>query len=224
MTIKNFSSHFFTAFLLLSFSLPSYGATLEGKVQVFLQKGKDKILLQDHSGVVIYLIGYKQSPQSPPRPLVLGQKGKQFTSHLLPIVKGETIDFPNYDKVYHNIFSVSKSARFDLGLYDEGKSKSYQFKRIGVANVFCNIHPQMRSTVLVLPNRGFTVTDSKGNFRIEEIPSGKHLVRAWLKGAGKFKTKLNFVADKVHNLQISLTQKKPPEAHLNKYGQPYKKF
>jgi len=203
--------------------IPTNAAELTGTITIQVQQGSEQFTKEDHGGVVIYLIGYKEPP-GPNRSLSIPQQNKQFVKEILPTVKGETVAFPNRDSVYHNIFSLSKNARFDLGLYKDGASKSYKFKRIGITKIFCNIHPQMRTTVMVLPNRGFTVSDKSGKYQIMSIPDGTYTVRIWLKNAKRFRRKVSFQGDQVQTLDIPLRQILKPEKHFNKFGQPYSRF
>src|SRR4029078_815115 len=95
-----------------------------------------------------------------PRPkthAIIKQREKQFEPPLTVVVKGTTIDFPNEDKIFHNVFSVSRAARFDLGLYKSGTAKSVEMKRAGVVDVYCNIHPDMIAKVKVLDNAYYTI-------------------------------------------------------------------
>ena len=118
--------------------------SIEGKIRV-LKDGKPR---PDSSNVVVYIEGVPASVAE--RKAAIRQKNLQFEPRVSVVVKGTTVDFPNEDKVYHNVFSNSRSARFDLGLYRSGSSKAVQFKREGVVDVFCNIHPDMSSRVLVV--------------------------------------------------------------------------
>ena len=83
------------------------------------------------------------------------QKGKMFTPHILPIMTGTTVDFPNSDPIFHNAFSSYNGQIFDVGLYPPGTSKSVRFTRPGVVRVFCNIHPTMSAIILVLEHALF---------------------------------------------------------------------
>ena len=97
----------------------------------------------DHSGVVLWLTAVG-APVVPPATghFRLAQKNKQFEPHLLVIPVGSTVDFPNLDPFFHNVFSLYKGKRFDLGLYEAGSSRSVHFDRPGVSFIFCNIHPR----------------------------------------------------------------------------------
>jgi len=109
----------------------------------------------------------------------LDQQNETFVPHLLAIVAGTTVDFPNNDRTYHNVFSLSKTRTFNLGRYAAGHSKSVRFDRPGIVRVFCDIHAHMSAYVLVFAHRYFVVTDEDGRYRIENVPPGIYTVIAW---------------------------------------------
>ena len=113
-----------------------------------------------------------------PRPR-LSQKDQAFAPRVLPVAAGSTVDFPNLDPIYHNVFSPSPLKRFDLGKYPRGHSKSVSFGRPGVVNVYCDIHSDMEAFVLVLPNRAFTQPGAAGGFELPPLPNGRYTVRVW---------------------------------------------
>ena len=107
------------------------------------------------------------------------QKNESFLPHILPILKGSTVVFPNSDPIYHNVFSLSKPASFDLGRYPRGATRSVRFDEAGVVKVFCHIHSDMSGVILVLDNPYFTTPDAEGSFRFPELPTGTYTVTAW---------------------------------------------
>jgi plastocyanin len=107
------------------------------------------------------------------------QKGAMFTPHVLPVMVGTTVEWPNNDEIFHNVFSMSETKEFDLGLYEGGKSKSVLFDRPGRVDVFCSIHTAMNCIVLVLETPHFSATDEKGRYAIAQIPAGTYKVKAW---------------------------------------------
>jgi plastocyanin len=110
---------------------------------------------------------------------VLAQKNQAFSERVLSCVVGTTVDFPNQDPIFHNVFSVSPTKRFDLGKYPRGHSKQVTFKKAGLVQVFCDIHPSMACFILVLPNRAFTRPDEDGTFALPKLPAGTYTVKAW---------------------------------------------
>ena len=113
---------------------------------------------------------------------VMDQRNETFVPHLLAITTGTTVDFPNSDRIYHNVFSLSKTRTFDLGRYAVGRSQSVRFDRPGIVRVFCDIHSHMNAFILVFNHRFFAVTDADGRYHIENIPPGTYNVVAWNEG------------------------------------------
>lgn len=117
-----------------------------------------------------------------PRPR-LDQRSETFVPHVLAIVAGTTVDFPNNDRTYHNVFSLSKTRTFDLGRYAAGRSKSIRFDKPGIVRVFCDIHSHMSAFILVFAHRYFSVADADGGYRLENVPPGTYNVFAWNESA-----------------------------------------
>jgi len=113
---------------------------------------------------------------------VMDQRLETFVPHVLAITVGTTVDFPNSDKFYHNVFSLSKTRPFDLGRYATGSSKSVRFDRPGIVRVFCDIHSHMNAFILVFSHPFFALTDADGRYRIENVPPGTYGVIAWNEG------------------------------------------
>ena len=116
--------------------------------------------------------------RSPARP---HQHNETFEPHVLAIVAGTTVDFPNSDRTYHNVFSLSKTKSFDLGRYAVGRSKSVRFDRPGIVRVFCDIHSHMSAFILVFAHRYFKVADPDGSYRLENVPPGIYTVSHGMK-------------------------------------------
>jgi plastocyanin len=125
----------------------------------------------------------------------MDQRNEAFVPHLLAIMAGTTVDFPNNDHTYHNVFSLSKVHPFDLGRYASGQSKSVRFDRPGIVRVFCDIHSHMSAFILVFSHRFFAVTGEGGRYRIDDVPPGTYTVMVW-----------NELAD-----QVSRTVTVPPD-------------
>ena len=109
----------------------------------------------------------------------MDQRDETFVPHVLAIVAGTTVDFPNNDQTYHNVFSLSRAKTFDLGRYAAGRSKAVRFDRPGIVRVFCDIHAHMSAFVLVFSHRYFAVTDDEGRYKIENVPPGTYTIVAW---------------------------------------------
>lgn len=134
---------------------------------------------------VVYLdpaprAAFERADETRPR---LDQRDETFVPHVLPIVVGTTVDFPNNDHTYHNVFSLSKTKSFDLGRYAAGRSKAVRFDRPGIVRVFCDIHSHMSAFILVFAHRYFSLSDSDGLYRLENVPPGTYTVVAWNESA-----------------------------------------
>lgn len=123
------------------------------------------------------------APSSPPtQSIVLDQRNLTFYPHVLAVRVGTTVEFPNNDRVFHNVFSFKDGKRFDLGMYPVGTKRKVTFDQPGVSRVFCNIHPNMAAYVVAVDTPYFGVTDQTGTFRIPNVPPGSHKFGAWRPG------------------------------------------
>ena len=109
----------------------------------------------------------------------ISQKGAVFSPHVLPVVVGTTVEWPNYDEIFHNVFSISEAKQFDLGLYKQPEIKRVLFDKPGRVDVFCSIHKSMNCIVLVLENPFFAVADDQGRYRITNLPAGTYRLKSW---------------------------------------------
>lgn len=110
---------------------------------------------------------------------IMDQQNLTFNPHILPIPVGASVDFPNNDKVDHNIFSLSRTKKFNLGSYPPGESKTVLFDKPGIVELRCDVHAEMAAYIMVLKNPYFAVTDDQGRF---EISDSKHLEQNGIKG------------------------------------------
>ena len=129
--------------------------------------------------VVVFVEGVKGTFPPPVRHAQLVQKDERFIPHVLAVPIGSTVDFPNEDDFYHNVFSVVSGDRFDLGRYAKGKSAHQTLNKPGVVVVRCEIHSSMKAYILVVPNPLFAVPGADGAFSIPDVPEGTYLVKAW---------------------------------------------
>jgi plastocyanin len=130
---------------------------------------------------VVYLEG--NFPLRSPAPVVtMAQKDLTFVPLLLPVQVGTKVEFPNLDDTYHDVFSYSAPKRFDLGRYlaDEKPVPSQMFEVAGLVTLRCDIHEHMRGLILVLATPHFVITDAEGHFRLEGLPAGKYVLKAWI--------------------------------------------
>lgn len=147
----------------------------------------------DHKGiptaanVVVWLSPLQTITSTPSAsahsPYRLLQKDKQFTPHLLVVPTGSSVEFPNADPFFHNVFSLFNGKRFDLGLYESGTSRSVKFDREGVSYIFCNIHPEMGAVVLSLSTPYYAISGADGTVTIHGVPSGSYRLNVWSESA-----------------------------------------
>lgn len=142
---------------------------------------------KDASKVVVWLVPL-QSVQ-PVRAVVekpryrLVQHNKRFEPGLLVVPVGSMVDFPNQDPWFHNVFSLYRGKRFDLGLYQAGAQRSVRFDRPGPSYLFCNIHPEMTGVVLAVDSELFAVTDRSGRYKIAGVAPGRYVMHVWYEKA-----------------------------------------
>ena len=109
----------------------------------------------------------------------LAQRDQSFEPRVVVVAAGGTVDFPNFDPIYHNVFSVSPVRRFDLGKYPRGQSRSVSFPKPGLVNVFCDIHADMAAFILVVPNAAWARPSADGQFDLTGLPTGHYELHWW---------------------------------------------
>ena len=116
---------------------------------------------------------------------VMDQRHETFVPRLLAVTTGTAVDFPNSDLTYHNVFSLSRARRFDLGRYAAGKSKAVRVDRPGIVRVFCDIHTHMSAFVVVFNHPYFRVTGVDGRYHIDNVPPGSDAIVGWYEGEAR---------------------------------------
>lgn len=193
-----------------------------GTVTVRDRGGKDKA---DRSGVIVYI---EQLPNKKFAALKkvrqMAQRDKAFVPGVVAITRGSTVDFPNEDKFFHNVFSLSEGNAFDLQLYRAGESKSVTFEKTGVVDVYCNIHPNMWGQILVLDNPFFTTTGKDGGFEIAKLPPGSYTVVAWISGGDAVRQQVKVETGRRAEVSFVVREGVSNKAHLNKFNQSYGRY
>jgi plastocyanin len=214
-------SLFPAALSMLLAAAPSAGV-VEGTI-TFQEKGLFGAAPVKGSDAVVFLEETGETPPPPPKQRArMSQQSKAFSPRLLVVTVGSEVEFPNQDVVFHNVFSLSQGNQFDLGLYRQGASKAVRFTKPGVVDVFCNIHPDMIGSVLVLPHRRYTAVGEDGRFRLE-VPPGKHtLVVYWARGVIERREIEVAPGGKLaHDFTLVAGER---ARHLNKHGQQYGRY
>ena len=194
-------------FMLLYLSGQAFAGNITGTVTV---KG-----LRSPANVLVYLT------KAPPvtvdlsgAKFVMDQRNLTFFPHILPVLVGSTVYFPNSDKVNHNVFSLSRTKKFNLGSYKPGESKTVLFDKPGIVELRCDVHAEMAAYIMVMKNPYWAITDKKGHFEIpdvahmerfgikglKDLPSGKYFIKTWHE---KLKTRKK-TADVPNNGEVSL--------------------
>jgi plastocyanin len=158
---------------------------------------------------------------------VLRQRNKTFEPHLLTVTKDSTVDFPNLDPWFHNVFSLFNGKKFDLGLYEAGTTRTVHFDREGVSYIFCNIHPEMSAVVVVVASPYYTVAAKNGEFSIADVPPGRYMLHVWSENslpetlaAMTREVEIGGTTHSVGTLRVRETDAAKIQ-HKNKYGQDY---
>jgi plastocyanin len=169
--------------------------------------------------VIVYVVGFPESAGD--QVTTIAQKGRKFVPDLVAITVNEHVAFPNNDPFLHNVFSQSGTRKFDLGSFKKGETKDRQFREAGVVDVYCNIHPEMAATILVLPNRRHTRAGTDGHYVLEGVRPGDWTVFAYTRRATKpTSAKVTVKAGAETTVDLAITRGAEPE-HLNKYGEKY---
>jgi plastocyanin len=141
----------------------------------------------DHRQGVVYLETAPRAAfdeRTPPR-VVMDQRNERFVPNLLAVMVGTVVDFPNNDRTYHNVFSLSRAKRFDLGRYAAGRSKAVVMDRPGIVRVFCDIHSHMSAHILVFAHPFFDLTGADGRYEIGSLPPSTYAVVGWYEGQAR---------------------------------------
>ena len=148
------------------------GAELTGTVQVAGRPAEHAVVWLEAS----------DAPAAPVSKVVLDQRNLAFSPRVLAVRVGTTVEFPNNDKVFHNVFSFRDGKKFDLGMYPKGSMKPIIFDKPGLSRLFCNIHPNMAAYVMAVDSPHFAVSNEDGTFTIGGVPPGTYTYHAWRPG------------------------------------------
>lgn len=180
------------------------------------------------ANVVLWLspVDSPMPPVPPKNNLRMVQKNKEFMPHLLVIPAGSSVEFPNLDPFYHNVFSLFNGKRFDLGLYDAGATRSVRFEREGVSYLFCNIHPEMAAVIVALKSPYYGISSANGSVTLHDIPPGRYHLHVW---GEQLKLASSADAERIVDVSPSASLGELPlivspnalANHKNKFGEDY---
>jgi plastocyanin len=194
-----------------------------GKVHV-------KVWLQEVGGArapgndaVAWLEGLRRPDFDPRQPQKhISQRDKHFDPTVEVVRVGDEVDFPNLDRVFHNVFSLSEVAKFDLGLYRRGASRTVRFERPGVVRIYCNIHPQMAAFLVVVRSDFAARAPATGEVLLDGVPPGRHLLKVWHPKAEEQGRDVEVTSGQESTIEVALDVSGwHPQGHKNKYGQDY---
>jgi plastocyanin len=153
---------------------------------------------------VIVFVNAAARVDAPPRRVSIRQINEEFVPHVVAVTAGSTVEFPNDDLIFHNVFSLSRAATFDLGRYPRNASKARTFTKPGVVKVFCHLHSHMSAIVRVFPHPYFASPGRDGRFTIPDVPAGRVDVTAWHERAGEVTYTATITAGGTTELTFSL--------------------
>jgi plastocyanin len=154
--------------------------------------------------VVVYLKDAAFRGVLPTSRVAIRQEHEAFTPRVVAITRGSTVDFPNADPFFHNVFSLSSAANFDLGRYPQGRTQSRTFTRTGLVKVYCHIHSHMSATILVLDHPYFAVPDLDGAFTLPDVPSGRYTIVGWHERVGEQSAAIQVEAGRASSVDLAL--------------------
>ena len=169
---------------------PAAGLYQRGSPVALQSDTHENALDYERSHVVVYLEGEQGKAVPISAELATGemeQQNRRFAPDLVVIPAGSSVSFPNFDPIFHNVFSLSKAKSFDLGNYSKGQTRMVTFPKAGIVAVYCHLHPNMTGTIIVTPSRWAARVDALGQYVLADVPPGKYTVVAWHKTGGTFR-------------------------------------
>jgi plastocyanin len=160
--------------------------------------------------VVVYLKDFVYRAALAPSRAALRQEHETFVPHVLAITRGSTVDFPNDDPIFHNVFSLSSAATFDLRRYPQGEIRSQQFNKAGVVKIYCHIHSHMSAVVLVLDHPYFVTPQDDGSFELPKVPPGDYTIVGWHERIGERRVAVHVERGKAASVQLTLPVEDAP--------------
>jgi plastocyanin len=142
-------------------------------------------VLPEARNVVVSLVDVPAMSRPATTRVQITQDDEQFVPHVVAITVGSRVEFPNRDPYFHNVFSLSRPATFDLGRYAPGESRTSVFEKPGIIKVYCHIHSQMSALIRVFDHPWFTIPNEAGEFTIDDVPAGEHSLIAWHERIGE---------------------------------------
>ena len=156
------------------------------------------------SNVIVFLKDAPHRGDPAPMTATITQKDEAFVPRVVAITRGSSVEFPNSDPFFHNVFSLSRGANFDLGRYPRGESPSRRFPNAGLVKVYCHIHSHMTASIMVFDHPFFRIPSAAGNFTLENVPPGSYEVVAWHERIGENLSPVTVEAGRVARVEFAL--------------------
>jgi plastocyanin len=164
----------------------------------------DAIVIPEIKNVVVYLKDVKFKGALPPSHAQIRQEHESFVPRVVAVTRGSTIEFPNADPFFHNVFSLSSAATFDLGRYPMGREKSATLNTPGLVKVYCHIHSQMSASILVLDHPYFAMPALDGTFTMRNVPPGTYTIVGWHERIGERASTVQVTPGATASIDIAL--------------------
>jgi plastocyanin len=165
--------------------------------------------LAEARNVIVFFDGIAARGPLKATPASIVQKNEQFVPHVVAVTAGSEVDFPNQDPFFHNVFSLSRPATFNLGRFPPGSTRGRAFRRPGIIKVFCEIHSHMSAVARVFDHPWFTIPEPDGTFSIDGVPAGEHTVVAWHERIGERRDKVVIRPGAATTLTVTLPVLEP---------------
>ncbi len=190
---------------------PSSAPDILGSVQGRIVVALEGVRFEKLGPVVAFLDGGEaRLERAPAREAPkIHQRNAVFAPEFLVISAGETVEMPNDDTIFHNVFSYSRPNAFDLGLYQRGESRSVTFQHPGVVRIYCSIHALMNATIFVAPSPHHARVNASGSFEIRNVPPGRYRVRTWNERLPEASTDVEVSAGKPARAMLTLAERSP---------------
>jgi plastocyanin len=156
------------------------------------------------ANVVVFVKNAPLEPTLPATRAAISQRDESFVPRVTAVTRGSVVEFPNFDQYFHNVFSLSRGATFDLGRFRKGEKRERPFARAGVVKVYCHIHSEMSATILVFDHRLYTTPASNGSFAIDTVPPGTYQLSAWHERIGETTKTIHVAAGDAASVEFSL--------------------
>jgi len=160
--------------------------------------------IPETTNVVVYLKDAPFRGSVTPRKAEIRQEHETFVPHVIALTRGSSLDFPNDDPIYHNVFSLSSGSSFNLGRYPKGESRTRAFAKPGIVKVYCQIHSHMSATIMIFDHPYFVIPQASGQFELPNVPPGDYTLVGWHERVGERTIPVHVERGKASNVVLKL--------------------